>query len=66
VAKTRSRKASPTRKTPARKASRRKPARRWGAGLWLRLPVFEQRELDLIGLFLVAINVFLTCILYIN
>ncbi len=66
VAKTRSRKASPTRKAPTRKTSRRKPARRWGAGLWLRLPVFEQRELDLIGLFLVAVGVFLACVLYLG
>jgi hypothetical protein len=49
-------------KTPTR-THKRKPAHRWGAGVWLRLPVLQQRELDLIGLFLVAVGVFLACVL---
>jgi len=62
VAKTTTRKG---RKSPTRQ-SKRKSARPWGAGVWLRLPVFEQRELDLIGLFLVAVGVFLACVLYLD
>jgi DNA segregation ATPase FtsK/SpoIIIE, S-DNA-T family len=62
-----------TRKTKARKAKTarhpRKPARRrprWGAGVWLRLPMLEQRELDLAGLALVAVGVFLAFVLYMH
>jgi DNA segregation ATPase FtsK/SpoIIIE, S-DNA-T family len=49
------------RATPARN-----PSRRVGAGVWLRLPGLDQRELDLIGLFLVAVGVFLACVLYLG
>jgi DNA segregation ATPase FtsK/SpoIIIE, S-DNA-T family len=52
----------------ARKATKRpaqrRPPRRYGAGLWLRLPVFEQRQLDLVGLALVALGVFLAFVFY--
>jgi DNA segregation ATPase FtsK/SpoIIIE, S-DNA-T family len=51
---------------PPTRTHKRKPPRRFGAGLWLRLPVLEQRELDLIGLFLVAVGVFLACVLYLG
>jgi DNA segregation ATPase FtsK/SpoIIIE, S-DNA-T family len=55
------------RSTAARKPPRKPPPRpRWGAGVWLRLPVLDQRELDLIGLFLVAVGVFLACVLYLG
>jgi S-DNA-T family DNA segregation ATPase FtsK/SpoIIIE len=49
-----------------RTAPARKPSRRVGAGVWLRLPGLDQRELDLIGLFLVAVGVFLACVLYLG
>jgi DNA segregation ATPase FtsK/SpoIIIE, S-DNA-T family len=42
------------------------PRRRWGAGVWLRLPVLQQRELDLLGLGLVAVGVFLACVMYLG
>ena len=49
-----------TRKTRAKPAKRkpaaRKRRRRFGAGVWLRLPVLEQRDFDLIGLALVALG----------
>ncbi len=55
----------------ASKARRKPPApkkrpRRFGAGVWFRLPMLEQRDLDLIGLFLVAVGVFLACVLYLG
>src|SRR2546423_2163921 len=60
-----------TRSTKAKKAKTarhtRKPAPRrprWGAGMWLRLPMLEQRELDLAGLALVAAGVVLGFVLY--
>jgi len=57
----------PTRTTAARKRRRGKPRRRrFGAGVWLRLPVLEQRDFDLIGLALVALGVFLACVLYLG
>jgi S-DNA-T family DNA segregation ATPase FtsK/SpoIIIE len=34
--------------------------------VWLRLPVLEQRELDLLGLGLVALGVFLACVMYLG
>jgi S-DNA-T family DNA segregation ATPase FtsK/SpoIIIE len=55
------------RKSPARKGAKGKARPpRWGAGLWLRIPGLEQRELDLIGLGLVALGVFLACVLYLG
>jgi DNA segregation ATPase FtsK/SpoIIIE, S-DNA-T family len=57
----------PTRTTAARKRRRGKPRRRrFGAGVWLRLPILEQRDFDLIGLALVALGVFLACLLYLD
>jgi S-DNA-T family DNA segregation ATPase FtsK/SpoIIIE len=57
----------PTRTTAARKRRRGKPRRRrFGAGVWLRLPILEQRDFDLIGLALVALGVFLACVLYLG
>src|SRR5215210_683679 len=57
----------PTRTTAARKRRRGKPRRRrFGAGVWLRLPILEQRDFDLIGLALVALGVFLACVLYLD
>ncbi len=53
----------PARK-PAKKPARRRPPRRYGAGLWLRLPVLEQRQLDIVGLALVALGVFLAFVFY--
>ena len=56
------------RKSP-RKNAKRKPAPpepRWGAGLWVRMPVLEQRDFDLIGLALVALGVFMACVLYLG
>src|SRR6058998_2710387 len=47
-------------KQPARKRTR------WGAGVWLRVPMLEQRELDLVGLALVAVGVFLAFVVYLN
>ncbi|MDQ4041079.1 MAG: DNA translocase FtsK, partial [Actinomycetota bacterium] len=62
--------ATKTRKTKAaRKPKKRKapaPRRRFGAGVWLRVPVLDQRELDLIGLALVAVGVFLACVMYLG
>ncbi|MFL5820852.1 MAG: DNA translocase FtsK 4TM domain-containing protein [Solirubrobacteraceae bacterium] len=56
-----------TRRTAARKPRRSKPRRRrFGAGVWLRLPVLAQRDFDLIGLALVALGVFLACVLYLG
>jgi DNA segregation ATPase FtsK/SpoIIIE, S-DNA-T family len=51
-------------KKPASKPPRRRPSPRYGAGLWLRLPVLEQRQLDLVGLALVALGVFLAFVFY--
>jgi S-DNA-T family DNA segregation ATPase FtsK/SpoIIIE len=49
---------------PARKSSR---ARRSAPGLsWPRVPVLEQRHLDLIGLALVALAVFLAVVIYLR
>ena len=45
-------------------AKRRAPARRAGVGLWLRVPGLGQRELDLIGLGLVAVGLFLGSVMY--
>ncbi|MGI8511137.1 MAG: DNA translocase FtsK 4TM domain-containing protein [Solirubrobacteraceae bacterium] len=59
------RKTSAKRK-PARKTPPNPPERRWGAGLWVRMPVFQQRDFDLIGLGLVALGVFLACVLYLG
>src|SRR5213078_3042070 len=53
-----------TRRKTASKSDPRRPPRRYGAGLWLRLPVFEQRQLDLVGLALVALGVFLAFVFY--
>jgi S-DNA-T family DNA segregation ATPase FtsK/SpoIIIE len=49
----------------------RKPARsgvreRLSTALALRLPVLEQRQLDVIGLGLVALGIFLACVLYLG
>jgi S-DNA-T family DNA segregation ATPase FtsK/SpoIIIE len=49
----------------------RKPARsgvreRLSTALALRMPVLEQRQLDVIGLGLVALGVFLACVLYLG
>src|SRR2546430_590143 len=49
---------------PTRKPPQRRSPRRYGAGLWLRLPVLEQRQLDIVGLALVALGVFLAFIFY--
>ena len=51
-------------KKPVKKPARRRPSPRYGAGLWLRLPVLEQRQLDLVGLALVALGVFLAFVFY--
>ncbi len=48
----------------AKRPAQRRPPRRYGAGLWLRLPVLEQRQLDLVGLALVALGVFLAFVFY--
>ena len=55
---------SKTARKPAKKPAQRRPPRRYGAGLWLRLPVFDQRQLDLVGLALVAMGVFLAFVFY--
>ncbi|MDX6674900.1 MAG: segregation ATPase FtsK/SpoIIIE, family, partial [Solirubrobacteraceae bacterium] len=55
---------SNTARKPAKRAAQRRPPRRYGAGLWLRLPVFDQRQLDLFGLALVALGVFLAFVFY--
>src|SRR5437763_396278 len=47
-------------------AKRRAPARRAGGGLWLRVPGLGQRELDLIGLGLVAVGLFLGSVMYLG
>ena len=59
--------------TARRKAKKRKPRsaaqapqRRFGAGVWLRMPVLEQRDFDLVGLALVAVGVFMACVLYLG
>jgi S-DNA-T family DNA segregation ATPase FtsK/SpoIIIE len=60
---------SARKRAPAAKRKAKKPPppkRRWGAGLWLRLPVFDQRELDLLGLGLVAVGVFMACVMYLG
>ncbi|HEV7459376.1 MAG TPA: DNA translocase FtsK 4TM domain-containing protein [Solirubrobacteraceae bacterium] len=51
-------------KKPARKPARRPAPRRFGGGLWLRLPMLEQRHFDLVGLALVALGVFLAFVFY--
>jgi S-DNA-T family DNA segregation ATPase FtsK/SpoIIIE len=56
----------PTRRTTARRRRRGKPRRRFGAGVWFRLPVLEQRDFDLIGLALVAVGVFMACVMYLG
>src|SRR4051794_19693925 len=61
-----SRSAKPRKGATKTRPAKARKAPRWGAGVWLRLPVFEQRELDLIGLFLVAVGVFLACVLYLG
>jgi S-DNA-T family DNA segregation ATPase FtsK/SpoIIIE len=53
-----------TARKPAKRPAQRRPPRRYGAGLWLRLPVLEQRQLDLVGLALVALGVFLAFVFY--
>ena len=53
-----------TARKPAKRPGQRRPPRRYGAGLWLRLPVLEQRQLDLVGLALVALGVFLAFVFY--
>jgi len=53
-----------TARKPKRKPAQRRPPRRYGAGLWLRLPMLEQRQLDLVGLALVAVGVFLAFVFY--
>jgi DNA segregation ATPase FtsK/SpoIIIE, S-DNA-T family len=53
-----------TKKTGARKRGAARA--RVGAGLWFRLPGLDQRELDLIGLALVAVGVFLACVMYLG
>src|SRR2546421_4260870 len=53
-----------TARKPAKRPAQRRKPRRYGAGLWLRLPVFDQRQLDLVGLALVALGVFLAFVLY--
>ncbi len=58
--------ATKTRKTTAVRKRKAPPRRRFGAGVWLRLPVLDQRELDLIGLALVAVGVFLACVMYLG
>ncbi len=60
-----------TRKPPGRGATKRKPRGRakprgFGAGAWLRRPGLEQRDFDLIGLALVALGVFMACLLYLG
>ena len=55
-----------TRRTTARRRRRGKPRRRFGAGVWFRLPVLEQRDFDLIGLALVAVGVFMACVVYLG
>jgi len=39
---------------------------RFGAGVWVRLPVLEQHDFDLIGLALTALGIFLACVLYLG
>ncbi|MDX6697548.1 MAG: segregation ATPase FtsK/SpoIIIE, family [Solirubrobacteraceae bacterium] len=66
---TKARKTTAARTQKKRKAKakpRPAPRRRVGAGVWLRLPVLEQRELDLVGLFLVAVGIFLACVMYLG
>ncbi|MDQ6750786.1 MAG: DNA translocase FtsK [Actinomycetota bacterium] len=55
-----------TRRTPAKRASKRPTPARVGAGLWLRAPILQQRELDLLGLGLVALGVFLAFVFYLG
>jgi S-DNA-T family DNA segregation ATPase FtsK/SpoIIIE len=52
-------------RSPKRKPARKR-RRRFGAGVWFRLPVLEQRDFDLIGLALVAMGVFMACVLYLG
>jgi DNA segregation ATPase FtsK/SpoIIIE, S-DNA-T family len=52
------------RRKTAKKPVQRHPRRRYGAGLWLRVPMLEQRQLDLVGLGLVALGVFLAFVFY--
>jgi len=63
------RKTTAARRARRKRATKRKPAPqrpRLGAGVWVRLPALEQREFDLIGLALVAVGVFLACVLYLG
>jgi len=52
--------------TKKRASKRPPPAARVGAGLWLRVPALGQRELDLLGLALVALGVFLGFVFYLG
>jgi S-DNA-T family DNA segregation ATPase FtsK/SpoIIIE len=55
-----------TRRTPAKRRSKRSRPARAGAGVWLRLPALQQRELDLLGLGLVALGIFLAFVFYLG
>src|SRR6266513_3079561 len=52
------------RRKTVKKPAQRRPSHRYGAGLWLRLPVLEQRQLDLMGLGVVALGVFMAFVFY--
>jgi DNA segregation ATPase FtsK/SpoIIIE, S-DNA-T family len=59
------------RRKPVPKKSKRKPVKpslreRLSTGLALRMPVLEQRHWDVIGLGLVALGIFLACVLYVG
>src|SRR5687768_13101360 len=60
----------PARKSP-RKTSTKSPAKkaaqpRFGAGVWMRLPVLDQRDFDLIGLALTALGLFMASVVYLD
>jgi S-DNA-T family DNA segregation ATPase FtsK/SpoIIIE len=54
------------RRSPAKQRAKRSAPSGAGAGLWMRLPVLGQRELDLLGLALVALGVFLAFVFYLG
>jgi S-DNA-T family DNA segregation ATPase FtsK/SpoIIIE len=63
-----SRSSKGSKKTSARSANTRVTSSRprFGGGVWVRLPVFEQRDFDLIGLALTALGIFLAFVLYLG
>ena len=55
-----------TRKTSTKSHAKKAAQPRFGAGVWMRLPVLDQRDFDLIGLALTALGVFMASVVYLD